>query len=72
MHSHGSPSSKKLSEKTSSISSARFSRDGRYIVTRDYLQVRVWDVNMESKPLHIFPFHLWVAVIPSVPTDALL
>ena len=46
-----------FSEITSSISSARFSRDGRYIVTRDYLQVRVWDVNMDSKPLHIFPIH---------------
>lgn len=35
------PASKSFfSEITSSISSARFSRDGRYIVTRDYLQVR--------------------------------
>uniref|UniRef100_A0A7S0P3H7 Serine/threonine-protein phosphatase 2A 55 kDa regulatory subunit B n=1 Tax=Calcidiscus leptoporus TaxID=127549 RepID=A0A7S0P3H7_9EUKA len=52
------PSSRSFfSEITSSISSARFSRDGRYIVTRDYLAVRVWDVQMESRPLHTFPVH---------------
>jgi len=46
-----------FSEITSSISNARFSRDGRYIVTRDYLTVRVWDVNMEGRPLKTFPIH---------------
>lgn len=52
------PSNKSFfSEITSSISNARFSRDGRYIVTRDYLTVRVWDVNMESQPVKTFPIH---------------
>lgn len=52
------PSNKSFfSEITSSISHARFSRDGRYIVTRDYLNVRVWDVNMESRPVKTFPVH---------------
>jgi len=46
-----------FSEITSSISNARFSRDGRYIVTRDYLNVRVWDVNMEARPLKTFAIH---------------
>jgi len=43
-----------FSEIISSISNAKFSRDGRYIVTRDYLNVRVWDVNMESRPIKTF------------------
>mmetsp|Transcript_21486 Transcript_21486/g.46921 ORF Transcript_21486/g.46921 Transcript_21486/m.46921 type:complete len:423 (+) Transcript_21486:445-1713(+) len=46
-----------FSEITSSISSARFSPDGRFITIRDYLTTRVWDVNMESRPLHVFPVH---------------
>lgn len=46
-----------FSEITSSISSARFSRDGRYIVTRDYLTVRLWDVNMEGRPVKTFAMH---------------
>ena len=46
-----------FSEITSSISNAKFSRDGRYIVTRDYMCVRLWDVNMESRPLKTFAVH---------------
>lgn len=46
-----------FSEITSSIANARFSRDGRYIVTRDYMSVRVWDVNMEARPLKTFHVH---------------
>jgi len=44
-------------EITSSISNARFSKCGRYIAARDYMCVRLWDVNMESKPLKTFHVH---------------
>lgn len=40
-----------FSEIISSISDARFSRDGRYILSRDYLTVKIWDVNMEKHPV---------------------
>ena len=46
-----------FSEITTSISNARFARDGKYIVTRDYMTVRVWDVAMESRPLKTFSIH---------------
>ena len=46
-----------FSEIISSISDVRFSNDGRYIVSRDYLTVKVWDVNMERQPVKTIPIH---------------
>ncbi|KAL4925498.1 protein phosphatase 2A regulatory subunit CDC55 [Aspergillus undulatus] len=46
-----------FSEIISSISDVRFSHDGRYIVSRDYLTVKIWDVNMERQPLKTIPIH---------------
>lgn len=46
-----------FSEIISSISDVRFSNDGRYIVSRDYLTVKIWDVNMERQPIKTIPIH---------------
>jgi serine/threonine-protein phosphatase 2A regulatory subunit B len=46
-----------FSEIIGSISDAKFSADGRYIVTRDFLTIKVWDVNMESSPISSFNIH---------------
>jgi len=46
-----------FSEIISSISDARFTADGRYIISRDYLTLKVWDVAMESKPILSVPIH---------------
>ncbi|WFD29589.1 protein phosphatase 2A regulatory subunit cdc55 [Malassezia sp. CBS 17886] len=46
-----------FSEIISSISDVRFSHDGRYILSRDYLTLKVWDVNMESRPVATIPIH---------------
>ncbi|EDN06243.1 protein phosphatase PP2A regulatory subunit B [Histoplasma mississippiense (nom. inval.)] len=46
-----------FSEIISSISDVRFSNDGRYILSRDYLTVKIWDVNMERQPLKMIPIH---------------
>lgn len=52
------PSSRSFfSEIISSISDVRFSHDGRYILSRDYLTVKIWDVNMERQPLKTIPIH---------------
>lgn len=52
------PSSKSFfSEIISSISDIKFSRDGRYILSRDYLTLKVWDINMESKPVKSIKIH---------------
>jgi serine/threonine-protein phosphatase 2A regulatory subunit B len=52
------PSSRSFfSEIISSISDVRFSHDGRYILSRDYLTVKIWDVNMENKPVKTIPIH---------------
>lgn len=40
-----------FSEIISSISDAKFSPDGRYIVSRDYMSLKLWDVNMDSRPV---------------------
>lgn len=52
------PSSKSFfSEIISSISDMKFSRDGRYIVSRDYLTLKVWDWNMNSTPVKTILVH---------------
>jgi len=52
------PASKSFfSEIVASISDAKFTPDGRYIISRDYLSLKVWDVNMENKPVAVVPIH---------------
>lgn len=46
-----------FSEIISSISDVRFSQDGRYILSRDYLTVKIWDINMERQPVKTIPIH---------------
>lgn len=46
-----------FTEITSSISDIKFSPNGRYIASRDYLTVKIWDVNMNSKPLKTINIH---------------
>ncbi|KAL2917219.1 protein phosphatase 2A regulatory subunit cdc55 [Polyrhizophydium stewartii] len=46
-----------FSEIISSISDLKFSRDGRYILSRDYLTLKIWDMNMESRPVKVINIH---------------
>ncbi|GBG30149.1 Serine/threonine protein phosphatase 2A 55 kDa regulatory subunit B beta isoform [Hondaea fermentalgiana] len=46
-----------FSEIIASLSDIKFTNDGRYIISRDYLTVKVWDVNMENKPVKTIPIH---------------
>ncbi|XP_008821364.1 serine/threonine-protein phosphatase 2A 55 kDa regulatory subunit B delta isoform isoform X1 [Nannospalax galili] len=52
------PSSRSFfSEIISSISDVKFSHSGRYMMTRDYLSVKVWDLNMEGRPVETHQVH---------------
>ncbi|KAI9292403.1 protein phosphatase PP2A regulatory subunit B [Neoconidiobolus thromboides FSU 785] len=46
-----------FSEIISSISDIRFSNDGRYILSRDYLSLRIWDINMATRPIKTISVH---------------
>lgn len=46
-----------FSEITSSVSDVKFTNEGRYILSRDYLTLKLWDVNMENRPVSIIPIH---------------
>ncbi|KAI9478193.1 MAG: protein phosphatase PP2A regulatory subunit B [Benjaminiella poitrasii] len=46
-----------FSEIISSISDVKFSKDGRYILSRDYLTLKIWDINMEKEPLRTINIH---------------
>lgn len=46
-----------FSEIISSVSDVRFSNDGRYFFSRDYLTVKVWDTAMEKGPVQVFNVH---------------
>ncbi|CAO3697529.1 unnamed protein product [Rhizopus stolonifer] len=46
-----------FSEIISSVSDINFSHDGRYILSRDYLTVKIWDLNMNNKPVQTINIH---------------
>ncbi|KAI5084049.1 hypothetical protein GOP47_0000218 [Adiantum capillus-veneris] len=46
-----------FTEIIASISDLKFARDGRYMVSRDYMTVKLWDVNMGSAPVATFKVH---------------
>ncbi|PKI37913.1 serine/threonine protein phosphatase 2A 55 kDa regulatory subunit B beta isoform-like [Punica granatum] len=46
-----------FSEIIASISDIRFAADGLHILSRDYLNLKLWDLRMESKPVKIFKIH---------------
>eukprot|EP00887_Chlorella_sp_A99_P006675 scaffold3.g6675.t1 len=44
-----------FTEIITSINDVKFSRDGRYILSRDYMTLKLWDVNMENAPVAVYP-----------------
>lgn len=46
-----------FTEITSSISDVKFSYDGRHIVSRDYMTVKIWDIAMEREPIKTINIH---------------
>uniref|UniRef100_A0A8C7Z2L0 Serine/threonine-protein phosphatase 2A 55 kDa regulatory subunit B n=1 Tax=Oryzias sinensis TaxID=183150 RepID=A0A8C7Z2L0_9TELE len=46
-----------FSEIISSISDVKFSNNGRYMMTRDYLSVKIWDLCMETRPVETYQVH---------------
>ncbi|VDK76776.1 unnamed protein product [Onchocerca ochengi] len=46
-----------FSEIIASVSDVKFSHNGRYLLTRDYLTAKVWDINMESGPVETYSVH---------------
>ncbi len=52
------PSQKSFfSEIISSISDVKFSKDGNYILSRDYLTLKIWDVRNEAAPVKKINIH---------------
>lgn len=46
-----------FSEIILSIADLKFSHDGRFILSRDYLTLKLWDLNMASRPVKTFAIH---------------
>jgi serine/threonine-protein phosphatase 2A regulatory subunit B len=46
-----------FSEIITSINDIKFSGDGRYIVSRDFLTLKVWDIKMATKPVAVLNVH---------------
>ena len=55
---HHSANKSFFSEIISSISDAKFmNSDGRFLVSRDYLSIKIWDSHMESGPVNTIHIH---------------
>ncbi|KAF6164711.1 hypothetical protein GIB67_040963 [Kingdonia uniflora] len=46
-----------FTEIIASISDIKFGRDGRHILSRDYMTLKLWDINMDSGPVATFQVH---------------
>ena len=46
-----------FSEIIASISDIKFTNDGGYVVARDYLSLKVWDLRMEGRPVKTYYVH---------------
>lgn len=46
-----------FSEIIASISDISFSKDGRYIVSRDYMTLKLWDLAKENAPVATYSVH---------------
>ncbi|GMI93742.1 hypothetical protein like AT1G17720 [Hibiscus trionum] len=46
-----------FTEIIASISDIKFAKDGRYILSRDYMTLKLWDINMDSGPVAMFQVH---------------
>ncbi|XP_047961187.1 serine/threonine protein phosphatase 2A 55 kDa regulatory subunit B beta isoform-like [Salvia hispanica] len=46
-----------FTEIIASISDIKFARNGRYILSRDYMTLKLWDINMDSGPVSTFQVH---------------
>ncbi|KAM4706227.1 serine/threonine-protein phosphatase 2A 55 kDa regulatory subunit B alpha isoform-like, partial [Rhinophrynus dorsalis] len=44
----------------SSILDVKFSHNCRYMMTREYLSVKIWDLNMESHPVETYQVHKYL------------
>lgn len=55
---HEAPGSKSFfTDIISSISDIKFAKGGRYILSRDYMTLKLWDINMGSGPVATFQVH---------------
>ncbi|GAU40860.1 hypothetical protein TSUD_111920 [Trifolium subterraneum] len=46
-----------FTEIIASISDIKFGKDGRYILSRDYMTLKLWDINMDSGPVATYQVH---------------
>ncbi|KAF8409984.1 hypothetical protein HHK36_002504 [Tetracentron sinense] len=55
---HETPGSRSFfTEIIASISDIKFGKDGRHVLSRDYMTLKLWDLNMESGPVATFQVH---------------
>ncbi|XP_062204203.1 serine/threonine protein phosphatase 2A 55 kDa regulatory subunit B beta isoform-like isoform X2 [Phragmites australis] len=55
---HEAPGSRSFfTEIVASISDIKFTKDGRHILSRDYMTLKLWDVKMNSGPVATFQVH---------------
>ena len=62
-----------FSEIVASVSDAKFSPDGRFIVSRDYMTVKLWDANMTRHPVRSIPLqeHLMPSLVDLYENDCI-
>lgn len=55
-----------FNELTQAITDAKFSKGGRFIVSRDFMSVKLWDMNMEKRPVETLYVHEYLRPSPAM------
>jgi len=48
----------------------KISNSGRYMMSRDYMTIKVWDLHMETKPIETYPVCIYIYISISYFIDA--
>jgi serine/threonine-protein phosphatase 2A regulatory subunit B len=46
-----------FTEIIASVSDIKFAKEGRYLLSRDYMTLKLWDINMDAGPVATFQVH---------------
>ncbi|CAH8311658.1 unnamed protein product [Eruca vesicaria subsp. sativa] len=47
----------RFKEPEAAVSDIKFAKEGRYLLSRDYMTLKLWDINMDSGPVSTFQVH---------------
>lgn len=65
-HDQVDPNKGFFNELTQAITDAKFSKGGRFIISRDFMSIKIWDINQEKRPVETIYVHEYLRPSPAM------